>query len=453
MWMSSEGEMINRLLIVVIAVGTIGCGGSGKDHLGPTPSGATTKLSGGKWFDGQEFVSKTFFSVSGVLTTAQPARVDAILDLSGKFVIPPYADAHVHNLNEDDSIDEDVRSDQLDGVFYAMEQDPAIELSPVVRSRVNTPESVDVVYTQGLVTPSWGVMADMYTMLARMGRFKDRTKLAQLDTREVFLIDDETDLEKKWPALSAKNRDFIKVIVAFSEEEGKRKRNPHYGAKPPEYSAKAGIDPQVLASLVGRAHAAGLRVSAHIETAADFRLALKSGVDIIAHLPASWQIGAKTGFTDGRLDHWKLTDEDAQMAFDKKVVVITTTLKEPADPDAAKYREVYRHNLSLLAKHGAKIAIGTDSRGSAQAETLYLSSLGVFDNRTLLRMLTGDTPHAIFPGRKIGELRDGYEASFLACDRNPLEDMKNIKSISIRFKQGHVISVAASPEGKSIPRN
>lgn len=442
---------MNRLLMVMIAVGFAGCGDTATDRPSPKPAGVTTRLSGGKWFDGQGFVSQTFYSVGGILTTGPPARVDAVLDLSGKFIIPPYADAHVHNLNDADSIDEDVKSDQLDGVFYAMEQDPAIELSSAVLSRVNTAGSVDVVYTQGLVTPSWGVMADMYTMLAGMGRFGDRTKLAQLDTREVFLIDDEADLEKKWPALSAKNRDFIKVIVAFSEEQNKRKRNPHYSAKPPEYSAKAGIEPQVLADLVRRAHAAGLRVSAHIETAADFRLALKSGVDIIAHLPASWQIGAKTGFTDGRLDHWKLSEEDAQMASDKKVVVITTTLKEPTDPDAGKYREVYRNNLSLLAKHGVRLAIGTDSRGTAQAELLYLNSLGVFDNRTLLRLLTESTPRAIFPNRKIGELREGYEASFLACDRNPLEDLKNIQSISIRFKQGQVISVAASPEGKSLP--
>jgi hypothetical protein len=445
--------MINRLLTVVITMGLVGCGSSGKDHVGPTPEGTTTKLSGGKWFNGQEFVAKDFYSVGGVLTEAAPAHVDSGLDLSGKFVVPPYADAHVHNLNEEGSMDEDVRNDQLDGVFYAMEQDPAIELSPAVLSRVNTPGSVDVVYTQGLVSPSWGVMADMYTMLAGAGRFGDRTKLAQLDTHEIFLIDDEADLEKKWPALSAKNHDFVKVIVAFSEEESRRKRNLHYGAKPPEFSAKAGIDPGVLADLVRRAHAAGLRVSAHIETAADFRLALDSDVDIIAHLPASWQIGKKTGFTDGHLDHWKLTDEDAQRAADKKVVVITTTLKEPADPDAEKYREVYRHNLSLLAKHGVKIAIGTDSRGSAQDETLYLSSLGVFDNRTLLQMLTEGTPEAIFPKRKIGLLRDGYEASFLVCDANPLEDLKNIKSISIRFKQGHVIPVVPSSAGQSLPRH
>jgi hypothetical protein len=445
--------MINRFLTVLITMGLVGCGSSGRDHPLPRVEGTTTKLSGGMWFDGQEFVSKTFYSLAGTLTEAAPASVDSVLDLSGKFVVPPYADAHVHNLNEDGSIDEDIKNDLLDGVFYAMEQDPAIELSPGVRSRVNTPSSVDVAYTQGLVTPSWGVMADMYGMLARAGRFGARTNLAQVDTREVFLIDDEADLEKKWPALSAKNHDFVKVIVAFSEEENKRKRNPLYGAKPPEYSAKAGIDPHVLADLVRRAHASGLRVSAHIETAADFRLALDSGVDIIAHLPASWQIGKKTGFTDGHLDHWKLTDEDAQEAANKKVVVITTTLKEAANSDGEKYREVYRHNLSLLAKHGARVAIGTDSRGSAQDETLYLSSLGVFDNRTLLKILTEDTPRAIFPTRRIGEFRDGYEASFLACDRNPLEDLKNIKSISVRFKQGHIIAIVSGPGEQNPPRN
>jgi hypothetical protein len=404
----------------------------------------TIELSGGKWFDGHEFVPKTFYSVGGSLTSNRPGHVDSAVDLTGKFVVPPFADAHVHNLNEDSSIDEDVRTDLADGVFYAMEQDPAIEVSSVVHVRVNNPASVDVVYTEGLVTPSWGVMPDMYTMLAKMGRFGDRKKLTELDQREIFLINDEADLEKKWPALAKKNHDFIKVIVAFSDEEEKRKRNPHYGAKPPEYSAKAGIEPQVLGELVNRAHAAGLRVSAHIETAADFRLAVNSGVDIVAHLPASWQIGAKTGFTDGRLNHWELTDDDSRAAADKKVTVITTTFKEATDPDGAKYREVYRHNIALLVKHGVNLVIGTDSRGSVPEEVLYLRSLAVFDNRALLEMLTRATPQSIFPNRKIGELRDGYEASFLALDRNPVEDLENIKSISIRFKQGHPITVPAN---------
>jgi len=405
------------------------------------------ELSGGRWWDGEQFAAKTFYSVNGLLTPVRPNHVDSVLDLTGKFVVPPYADAHVHNLADPKDIDVDIHDDLADGVFYAMEMDPSIELSADTLGRVNRPDSVDVVYTQGLVTPSWGIMADMYAMLTKMGRFGQRKTLSQVDTREVFLIDNESDLQKKWPALAAKNHDFIKVIVAFSEEQAKRRRNPHYGGKPPEYSAKAGIDPEVLKDLVQRAHAVGLRVSAHIETAADFRLALNSGVDIIAHLPAAWQIGAKTGFTDGSLEHWKLTPDDAQRAADKHVVVITTIVKDPSDPDAAKYREVYLHNLRLLADHRARIVIGTDMRGSVPEEVLYISSLGVFDNRTLLNVLTRATPKAIFPTRKIGELRDGYAASFLALDGNPLDSLENIKRISVRVKEGIVIEVRSSPVG------
>jgi imidazolonepropionase-like amidohydrolase len=251
-------------------------------------------------------------------------------------------------------------------------------------------------------------------------------------------------LQRKWPALAAKNHDFIKVIVAFSEEEAKRRGNVHYGAKPPEYSAKPGITAEVLRNLVERAHAAGLRVAAHIETAADFRLALDSGVDIIAHLPAAWQIGPRTGFTDNRLDHWKLLPEDAHRAATNRVVVVTTIVKDPGDPDGAKYREVYVHNLQLLARYGARIAIGTDMRGSVSEEVLYISSLGVFDNRVLLNMLTQTTPQVIFPSRKIGSFGEGYEASFLALDANPLDDLQNVKHISIRVKQGNVLRVAQS---------
>jgi hypothetical protein len=179
---------------------------------------ASIELSGGSWFDGQGFVPKTFYSVAGILTSSRPGRVDSAVDLMGKFVVPPFADAHVHNLADPKDLDGDIHDDLADGVFYAMEMDPALELSPAVLRRLNKPDSVDLVYTQGLVTPSWGVMPEMYTMLAKMGRFGDRKRLTELDQREIFLINDGADLEKKWPALAKKNHDFIKVIVAFSEE-------------------------------------------------------------------------------------------------------------------------------------------------------------------------------------------------------------------------------------------
>ena len=49
------------------------------------------------------------------------------------------------------------------------------------------------------------------------------------------------------------------------------------------------------------------------------------------------------------------------------------------------------------------------------------------------------TPRAIFPKRRIGRLEDGYEASFLALDGDPLADFGATKRIAMRVKQGVVL--------------
>lgn len=70
---------------------------------------------------------------------------------------------------------------------------------------------------------------------------------------------------------------------------------------------------------------------------------------------------------------------------------------------------------------------------------MNLYHMKVFDNLTLLKMWCESTPETIFPNRKIGKLRDGYEASFLVLNGNPIENFEKVKEISMRFKQGNFI--------------
>ncbi len=45
-----------------------------------------------------------------------------------------------------------------------------------------------------------------------------------------------------------------------------------------------------------------------------------------------------------------------------------------------------------------------------------------------------------FPNRKIGLLKEGYEASFLVMDSNPLIDIRDInKKIILKVKQGMIL--------------
>ena len=73
-------------------------------------------------------------------------------------------------------------------------------------------------------------------------------------------------------------------------------------------------------------------------------------------------------------------------------------------------------------------------------EVMYLKSLNVFNNSELLEMWSVAAAQTIFPKRKIGYLREGYEASFLVLRGNPLEDFENVKDVQLRFKQGALIN-------------
>jgi hypothetical protein len=53
------------------------------------PADKVYEFVNGKWFDGKSFVTKHFYTQNGILRSSRPARIDSIVDLSGKYVIPP----------------------------------------------------------------------------------------------------------------------------------------------------------------------------------------------------------------------------------------------------------------------------------------------------------------------------------------------------------------------------
>jgi len=137
-------------------------------------------------------------------------------------------------------------------------------------------------------------------------------------------------------------------------------------------------------------------------------------------------------------------------------VVVTTIHVSAAEihdaQELKRARESQAHNLLLLHEAGVQLAIGPDvHRATALAEALDLHALGLLDELTLLKMWCESTPHTIFPQRKIGRLAEGYEASFLVLDGNPLEDFEHVKQIRLPFKQGRPLSLPSShgPTGRS----
>jgi imidazolonepropionase-like amidohydrolase len=77
---------------------------------------------------------------------------------------------------------------------------------------------------------------------------------------------------------------------------------------------------------------------------------------------------------------------------------------------------------------------------------MYLHGLGVFDNLALLKLWAEATPRAIFPGRKLGCLQQGCEASFLVLRADPIADFGHVRDIALRVKQGRILPAPTSEE-------
>lgn len=380
-------------------------------------------LLNGQWFNGKAFEPRTVYSVNGRFTAKKPTRMDRTLDLAGTWIVPPFGEAHNHNLNGIEERDRKAIQKYLtDGVFY-VKLPGNFFMSDEMKTRLglNRPESIDAVMAQGASLTATG--GHPYRLAAevwfRFGYAKG--PIETLNGHRFFTIDSEADLEQKWPQILSQRPDFIKTILWVSGEHEQRRNNKaNYG----EY----GLDPKFLPKIVAKAHAANLRVSTHVNDANDFHLSLVARVDEIAHLPLSGLTPIAVG--------------DARLAAQRGVPVITTcaivpTLPFIPQPDLQQVLKTQLANLKLLHENGVRLAIGSDNPSDSSVKEIeYLRGLGVFDNRTLLKMWTETTAKTIFPQRKIGVLSEGYEANFLALEDNPLEDWQSVRKIKFRFKQG-----------------
>ena len=412
------------------------------------------EYANGKWFDGQTFQNTTFYTKHGRLTRSRPLVVDEVIDLGGRFVVPPYGEAHTHNVEGPWNIDHTILTYLRHGIFYIKNPNNIREFSENIREKINTPQSIDVVFAHAGLTSGGGHPISLYENVLQLHRYEPiigKKKRGWFENRGYFTIDSIQDLEQKWPLISAGKPDFLKIYIGNAPPTDS---NPDA----PQQHFRQGLNPDLVTPLVKRAQQHGLRVTAHVETARDFRKAVASGVEEIAHLPG-WHLPSHTQFAEVLLQK-----QDAQLAADQNVTVVTTTVANQFPPSRHHNahspsnahsshahsnqktegthrlrllaQKAQKKNLQLLHKHGVKIAIGSDHAETSLDEAQNLYELGVFENLTLLKMWCETTAHAIFPHRKIGRLEEGYEANFIVLQGNPILDFQQVRHITFRVKEG-----------------
>jgi imidazolonepropionase-like amidohydrolase len=376
---------------------------------------------GGRWFDGTRFVPRTMYVVDGRFRQRRPARIDAVVELAGGYVVPPFSDAHQHLYAP---IEPQIRAYLRDGIFYVRDQANAPLGRQAFDRQLNRPTAFDYVSAnQGWTSPG-GHPVEVVLRAAVPGNPMGAYIREHMDPDFVMQVDTPADVERRWPGFLAGNPrpDLVKIFLLSSENYARQRGDPRF-------AGNRGLDPALVPVIVRLAHQAGLKVSAHVFTAFDFRTAIAGGVDWIAHLP-----GGRTTNPAPFL----LTEADARLARRHRVTVVTTITQHGDDAVTDQIvRTQYAHNIGLLRRAGVPLLLGSDRFGdTARTEADALARSGLFSNLELLRMWSVTTPQAIFPDRRIGALRDGYEASFLVLGANPLADFANTRRIVRRVKQG-----------------
>lgn len=388
------------------------------------------EVRNGSWFTGSSFEPRTVYMSGGRFVTAPSTAADSIIDLAGSFVVPPFAEGHNHWL-EPAALPAYIQSYLRDGVFYLKDQGG----SPYIRARIdtalNTPNSVDIISANQGWTGPGGHPLQIARQFVGFGVFP-ATWIDSLDPNIVMVVSDSVDVAARWPSFLESKPAFVKVFLLHSEDRSR--------LGDPAFMYRRGIDPALVPEIVRRAHAAGLRVSAHVYTAGDFRNAIRGGVDDIAHFPGTG-LGTEP---DLPAPVYRITDADAREAA-RRGVTVTTTLSwlDEVTDTAQRTRmlaDVIRPNLALLRKHGVRLLVGSDQfRQTPAAEADVLVRTGLFTPLQALVAWSMDTPRALFPSRAIGQLSPGAEASFLALDGNPISDFRNVHRIKLRVKQGRLL--------------
>lgn len=383
------------------------------------------EFKNGNWYNGSGFVPGTWYTAGGKFTKKSPAKVDSVIDLAGRWVVPPLADAFCSSVADNPAGKNQLKFYLDEGVFYLQILGNTQESRKALESLVNKPTQPDVSFANGGFTctlgypflkyegPAQGVRNPL-TMAEQYGKIKEGRKM---EGDGYWFVDNKAALDKIWNKVKGQKPGVVSIYLLDAQNSGGKETK--------------GLSPDAAKAVIKKAHKSGLRVYAHVETAADVALGLKLGVDGFANLPGhNWN-----GTGDGK--KFELTDEDLKKLAKKKTPVVPLFSHAQTLNPRPGALEQQTKMLKRLLDNGVNIVIGSDdTQRTIRGELNYWFQGGELDYARTLQIMCVNTPQAVFPNRKIGRLEDGYEASFLVLSDNPLNNILKLRAIAFKVKNG-----------------
>lgn len=397
-------------------------------------------LEGGKWFDGRSFRTRnTTYIVDGRLTDRRPSKVDRRIDLTGKFVMPPFGDAHTHGFDGPYGLPAQ-RAAGLDaGVFYAMTMTAPSSSVSQIRTQLSGPRNVDVATAMGGITGPRSHPAEIYEATA-LGFYSYEQQLANADAIHrsrkfaddaYYVVESRDDVDRKWPMIAGFDPDFIKVYLRSSETFGQVEAN---------WGAGGGIDPKLLPYIVDKAHASGRRVAVAVSSRYDFLAAAQAGAEMATHPPCYQDASAPGPYQDfDSEEECRLLPSDLAAAEKAGLatILIATEWTGERPEQLLRWEQA---NVADLAGRGLPLAVGSNAYGTTMVPGVIAGMMAdLYPRADILRWATTGSARLAFPDRRAGCLERGCEASFLVLADDPLTDPRTLGSIQLRIKDGLVL--------------
>jgi imidazolonepropionase-like amidohydrolase len=246
-----------------------------------------------------------------------------------------------------------------------------------------------------------------------------------------YWVTTEAEARKAVQELAARKADIVKIWV--DDRNGKYKK----------------LTPELSRAVIDEAHKHGLRVTAHIYYLDDAKALLRAGLDAFAHGVRDKEIDDELVALIKQRPNFVLVPNmgDRGVAADLSWLSSSLPAAEFKKLQAAATERpalqasyaIQARNLARLHAAGVKIALGTDGNVS-WAQHLEMEDM-VLAGMTPQQVIVSATRNAADFMRLTdrGTIAAGKSADFLVLDANPLDDIKNTRTIRSVYLRGAAI--------------
>jgi imidazolonepropionase-like amidohydrolase len=385
-----------------------------------------------------------------------------VIEAENRYLMPGMIDMHAH-LNSGGLIPPDASTRTLaleqfarygvGSIFtlggHGFNQDVTSEL--IVNQQSKSVVGPNIFATGDILTTPGGYPISLLPMM--LGVPADEI---DLNEKGILTVTEETDLDALFSRKKELGMKGIKIMV----ESGLGG-----GAEEPRLSI------EIVRSITQKASEYGFPVFAHVSRQSDFEDAIHAGVDVLVHTVGDQVLtNADSLFAKMRENSIYYTPT-LSIAYMHQYVASAEILDDPfliqyssertnrslknwpirqlmvkgAGIDTAKLQQNMLQNFSLFQEAGVPILMGSDAGnpsvipGYSAHKELEFMAQGGMPNADVLRAATIVPARFLRLDDSIGGIAEGKVASFLMLDHNPLEDIRNSRSIHRVMLEGYWI--------------